>query len=40
MLGRSKLNSIKRKISEALIIMKLVIKTLWQLLIKKKNVVN
>ena len=40
MLGRSKLNSIERKISEALIIMKLVIKTLWQLLMKKKNIVN
>ena len=40
LLCQVEVNSIERKISEALIIMKLVIKTLWQLLIKKKNIVN
>ena len=36
MLARSKLNSIESKISEVLI-MKLVTKTLWQSLTRKKN---
>ena len=40
MLARSKLNSIESKISEALIKMKLVMKTLWQLLMKKRNIEN
>ena len=40
MLARIKLNSIESKISEALQIMKLVMKTLWQLLMKKRNIEN
>ena len=40
MLARSKLNSIESKISEALINSKSVMKTVQQLLIKKKTVVN
>ena len=35
-LARSKLNSIESKISEALIIIKLIMKILWQLLMKKE----
>ena len=38
MLARSKLNSIESKTSEALIIMKLAIKTLWQLLMNKETI--
>ena len=37
MLPRSKLNSIESKISEALIIMKSAMKTLWWLLMKKET---
>ena len=40
MLARSKLNIIESKISKALMIMKLVMKTLRQSLIKKKNIEN
>ena len=40
MLTRSKLNSIESKISEALINSKSVMKTVQQLLIKKKTIVN
>ena len=40
MLARSKLNSIERKISEALINKALVMKTLWLLLMKKRNIEN
>ena len=40
MLAKSKLNSIENKISEALIIMKSVMKTLQQLLMKKKTIAN
>ena len=36
MLARTKLDSIESKKSEALIVMKLVMKILWQLLMKKK----
>ena len=39
-LAISKLNSIESKISKALKEMKLVMKTLWQLLMKKKNIEN
>ena len=37
MLARNKLNSMESKISEALINNELVMKTLWQLLMKKKK---
>ena len=40
MLARSKLNSIESEISEALITMKLVMKILWQLLVKKESTEN
>ena len=40
MLARSKLNSTESKISEALINTELVIKILWQILVKKETIKN